>query len=408
MKKRIIAYICSILVLSCTLSGCGDEVETYVMEPYDLSVSYSDTFTSAEACAVQFQNYIRAGYWNLAFSLINMSDDVLLSAEGFNTAENEISELPDDWVLYDVSKTSSGVKLTYGEKISEAYSRGKDGTYIGDVVDYVLSIDIPIVEGASGGYAIGVKDKWVSQDVIALKVPDYCSVRIGGKLLDDTSRDDAGYYLITHFVNGDTLSVELGSAVESKTIVLNRKSSTDNGDTSDDDTTMINSAGQHMGYPAYVVTWETSRITNAEALEFAESAVQKVFTGICNQEDFYTANFINIMGSNANLEAMKPYYIKAQSSYENTARRIYKDLTVVSLTSWDDDTMRRKGVSWCMQDRDTMSIWVDLSYSYVIETIETGEVNVRTGDASGEITLTKENGEWKLLGISDKILKAIV
>lgn len=405
MSKRFIALLCGALIATATLSGCGDKVETYVMQPYAVGVSYSDTFTSPESCAVQFQNYIRAGYWNLAFSLIDMPDDVLLSPEGFNTAEKEISQLPSNWILYNVTKTNTGVKLTYGEKISEAFSKGKDSQYLGDVIDAVVDINIPISTKDSGGYAIGVKDSWVSQDVIALKVPDHCDVRIGGKLLDDASRDDAGYYIITHFVNGDTLSVELGSAVETKTVVLNRKEVAE-GDAVD--YTLVNSAGSHMGYTAYVIDWDTSRTTNEEAIEYASEAIQRVFTAICSQEEFYSASFLNIMGTNANLEAMKPYYVKAQSSYNNTKRRMYRDLTVVDVKSWDEDTMRRKGVSWRMLDRDTMSIWIDLDYSYVIDAIDTDETKVRTGTASGEVQLTKENGEWKLLAISDKILKALV
>lgn len=395
------------------LSGCNkDEIEKTVMTPYDISVPYADTFSSAENVAVQFQNYVRLGYWNLAYSLVDMPDDVLLSAEGFNTAENELSTLDSTMQLYAVTASSNTATLIYYNKVGEAFSKGKDSTYMGDIVeDLPIAIKVPI-SNTGNGYKIGVKDAWVSQDIIALKVPEACSVRIGGKLLDDAARDDDGYYTITHFINGDTLSVDLNSAVEEKTIVLNRKAASDSGkndDTGGDEpSNIVNVSGNHNGYPAYVYEWRTSRITNDEALAYAKEATQMVFTSICMQEDFYSGDFLSVMATDANLEAMKPTYIKAQNTYANTARRIYRDLTVIDITPWDETTQNRKGVYWGMRDRNVMSIYVDVSFSYVAELREDGSETVRTGASSGEITLTKENGEWKLLGISDKILKALV
>lgn len=395
------------------LSGCNkDEIEKTVMTPYDISVPYADTFSSAENVAVQFQNYVRLGYWNLAYSLVDMPDDVLLSAEGFNTAENELSTLDSTMQLYAVTASSNTATLIYYNKVGEAFSKGKDSTYMGDIVeDLPIAIKVPI-SNTGNGYKIGVKDAWVSQDIIALKVPEACSVRIGGKLLDDATRDDDGYYTITHFINGDTLSVDLNSAVEEKTIVLNRKAASDSGKNDDtggaEPSNIVNVSGNHNGYPAYVYEWRTSRITNDEALAYAKEATQMVFTSICMQEDFYSGDFLSVMATDANLEAMKPTYIKAQNTYANTARRIYRDLTVIDITPWDETTQNRKGVYWGMRDRNVMSIYVDVSFSYVAELREDGSETVRTGASSGEITLTKENGEWKLLGISDKILKALV
>lgn len=411
--RKLVAALCCIGLSATLLTGCNkDEIEKTVLTPYDISVPYADTFSSAENVAVQFQNYVRLGYWNLAYSLVDMPDDVLLSAEGFNTAENELSTLDDTMQLYAVSASSSTVTLVYYNKVGEAFSKGKDSTYVGDIVeDLPIAIKMPI-SNSGDGYKIGVKDAWVSQDIITLKVPEACSVRIGGKLLDDTARDDDGYYTITHFINGDTLSVDLNSAVEEKTIVLNRKSASDseNEDTSDnaEPSNVVNMSGNHNGYPAYVYEWRTSRTTNDEALEYAKEATQMVFTSICTQEDFYAGSYLSVMAANANLEAMKPTYIKAQSTYANTSRRIYRDLTVIDLVPWDEKTQNRKGVYWGVRDRNTMSIYVDVSFSYVAELREDGSETVRTGSSSGEITLTKENGEWKLLGISDKILKALV
>lgn len=418
VRLGCIAVLATVLLTSC---GKRDEgyVEPVVVQAVDLSIPYSETFSSPENVAIQFQNYVRGGYWEYAYSLMDVPESVLFNCNDLESAEKDLLDIPSDWILYKVSSTNTSVKLSYGCKIGEAYSKAKKDTpaeYLGEVITDTATLTFPLSTEGSKPNMIGVKEDYLTDMQIALRVPDFCDVRIGGKLLDDTSRDDEGYYIISDFVGADYLTVSLSSDIEEKEIVLNLKatplkneSGRDIASSENDEReyTTETATGYYQGLYAWDYLWDTSRITTDEAMAWVETGIQAVFTSIINGEDYYTGSYQSIMSKNANKEAMKAQYTRVAKNFEEQTHRKYSDLTVVSVTPMDERTMRNRGVGFRVIDRHTMSTWVSVSYTYVVLDKRTGEQSVKTGTVEGEVDLSKDDGEWRLMNISDRLLKGM-
>ena len=412
------AFICSLLMGTIFLGGCGssaeeDEVEPVVVDPVNLSIPYNNTFTSAENVGIQFSNFIRNGRYDYAFDLMDVPQGVLFNRQDLENVEQQISELPENYILAKVSSSDTSVTLTYGEKIGEAFSKAKKDTpseYLGEVITYTYKVKLPISHDGQYANMIGVPSDYLTDDSIYFHAPDFVEVWIGGKQLDDTSRDDNGYYCISDFANGDTLYVKLVSDVESRELNLNIKADlVDEKHPIPDEERDFSTEYPNVMYngeKAWYYTWDTSRITNNEAMEWVPTGVQAVFDSIINNEEFYNASFHKIMSKDANFEALKPNYVRIQNNFQPTKSKSYSDLNVISIDAWDEQTLKRKGISFQMLDKHTMSLWVTLKYSYVVTDIN-GNRSVKTNTVEGEIDVSKDDGEWKLMGISDKIMKGL-
>lgn len=404
MRKRIIyaVVLCSLIL---TLTACGkkEKEENILVQPVNISIPYSETFNSAENVAIQYANYVRSEQWEYAYDLMSVPDNMLFSVNDLKSVETELLEIPEDWVLFDASNG----KLTYGEKVGEAFEPDTDN-YLGDLISTSYTVNLNIVNDGNS-FRVGVNPAFLTSSTIAVKVPDKVQLWVGGKLLDEKARDDKGYYFISDFVNASTLTATIVSDVESKDICLHMtEEETAVAPISTADLVDVYSQTVYNGYAAFDYRWYTSRVTNEDALAWMNNNLQAVFTSISKQEDFYTGSFNSVMSKKANLEELKPLYTKATYSYADTKTKNYKDLTVVSVTPWDETSMSRKGIGFEMLNTTTMSTWVTLEYSYTIDNVTTGTTSVKTGTASGQVCLTKDNDEWKLMSIDDKILKALV
>lgn len=410
LKKRIeVLGLLSLLLLT----GCQkdkDEIEPQVVQPVNYSIPYSDTFSSASNVAIQYSNYIRAGYYDYAYDLINVPDDVLFDRGDLRTVEQSVSSVPTSWILYDVQPKTTYVQLFYGNKIGEAYD--KKDNWLGDIVKETKSVAVPLGTSGSKQYMIGVDESYLSDEIVAVKLPDFVDVWVGDMLLSDKARDDNGYYLISNFVAGDTLTLRVNSDIESREIVLNLSGSADSKeDTTDGYTAYLTKAptGAYAGGKEYNIRWETSRPTNDSAMEYLNNeGLQAIFTSICNQEEFYSGSYLMVMSENANIEALKPMYNKLADNFKATKTRTYTDLTMISAEAYTEDIMKRRGLAFEVIDRHSMRAWVTIKYSYVVTLKETGEQTVKSGTTEGEVGLSKDNGEWKMLYVSDKLLKGMI
>lgn len=407
MKRKILSLFLLCSCLCGCLCGCAsgkEEVESQLVTALNITIPYSNTFDSAENVAIQYSNYIRNGYYDYAYDLMYIPDNVYFSRESLTELEESISAVPKDYILYDIAVSRDYAELMYGKKIGEAFSNETEGSpsaYLGEVITDTMTAVVPLSTEGSQPFMVGVDTAYLSDKEIAFRLPNFCTVSIGGKLLDDRGRDDEGWYKISNFVESPTMTLHISSAVEDKDITLSLAESAENVDYS-----LLYSNVIYENMPGYDYRWETSRLTNNDAMEWVKGGVQAVFDSIMNKEEFYTGSYLSVMSKNANLEKLKPHYTRISKNFLATKTRDYKDLTVISVTPWGDETLKKKGYAFEVLDRTTMRIWVDITYSYVVVPTD-GLETVKTGTISGSIDLSKDDGEWKLLEFSDKMLKGM-
>ena len=403
MRRKV---LCLLLLCTC-LCGCNNTAETVepqVVTALNVTIPYNNTFDSAENVAIQYSNYIREGHYDYAYDLMHIPNDVYFSKDSLAELEASVSAVPSNYILYDLYEGNGYVTLMYGEKTGEAFSHETEGnpsTYMGEVVTNLMEAIVPISTEGDKPFMVGVDTAYLSDRTIAVRLPEYCTVSIGGKVLDDTSRDDNGWYKINNFVESPTMTLHVKSAVEEKDIILCIDPEADYAEYN-----LLYSNVDYEGNLGYDCRWETSRLTNEDAVDWLHTGVQAVFDSIINNEDFYTGSYLSVMSENANLEALKPQYTRIAKNYLPTKTKTFKDLTVISVTPWDEETMRKKGYAFEVLSNTTMRVWVDISYSFVIEDV-TGSETVKTGAITGSIDLSKDNGEWKILEFSDKMLKGM-
>lgn len=409
--NRKIYALLSILMSATILSACGKSettaMEPVVMQPVNFSIPYANTFDSAENVAIQYQNYLRNGYWEYAYDLIDVPKEILFNCADLQGIETDISTLPSNWELVKVGSTGSSVNLTYGEKTGEAFSKGsknEESAYLGDIITNLATITLPLSTSGSKPYMIGVSDKFLSEQSIAVRIPDHADLWIGGKLLDDASRDDNGFYTISDFVGGDLLTIKLGSDIEEKEITLDLTVAPfQEVDITNFDVMIC--TGEYHKLPAWDIRWETSRLTNNEALSYIPEAVQVVFDSIINSEEFYSANFNKVMSKDANLEELKAQYVRLCKDFSGSKTRDYENLTVISVEPMSEEDMKRKNLAFEILDKHTMRTWVTIKYNFEVHDKSTGEVTVKTNVIEGYVDLSKDDGQWRLMGISEKMLK---
>lgn len=380
---------------------------SFITQAYNIEIPLEQTNTSAENVAVQYANYILGRHYEAAYSLVEVPEGTIYTMSNMIASEVDLDALPNDYILIDATAKSDGVTLKYAKKLGEAFKNDETNTYIGESCDTPCNIFVPIVNKGPTHFKIGVRTEKLSSEQIALKVPKGTIVYAGGTLIPDALLDNDGYYTLSNYVVSDTLDLKLISDVETKEVTMDLINSYDDVLTTNSpaELRMLQSNDTHLGLKAWNYRWKTDRETNDEAIAYAKTATQAVFDSIIKQQDYYTADFQSVMSEKANTEAMKVYYMRLCDNFKSTKSKTCSDLKCVVIQAMPEETMHRKDFAFEMLDTHTMLLHVDMNYSYIVTT--EGEDRPRKGSVSGEIKLTKDNGEWKLLCIDDNILKAI-
>ena len=390
------------------LGGCknSDETPIETIVPYSLSGA---TPNEQEKLAIQFAEYIMDKNYSDAYDLMYIPADVYLSKEEFKEVENKISSMGSTYEILTVTSNSTSVTIDYGKKIGESYGKAKKGEqppYLGDSIQGHNKVTIPITTEGTKPIMIGVDNSYITDEVISVHLPAGVEVWLGNKMLDDSSRDNQGYYNITNFVAGEVLELVANSEVEQgKVIRLNLKASV--GETIPDNSSMAPTS-VHNGHNAYDYVWQTDRVTNEEAAGVIKKSFQEIFDSIILREDFNRATFKStVMSDKANMEAIKLAYMRCMETLTPTKNTLYTDLICVDFVPYTEDECRRRQVVFEMTDTNTMVMYGTMRYTYLRYNRSDDSSSIRSGDIAGQVTLTKDDGVWKLVGFDDKMLKNI-
>ena len=409
MKRLLkVLFSCVMLCGIVGLSGCTDKNETPIetIVPYSLSGAVPN---EQEKIAIQFAQYIMDKNYDAAYDLMYVPADVYLNKDEFKQVEKNISTMGNTYEILTVSSNSTSVTIDFGKKIGEAYGKAKKGEqppYLGDSIQGHNKVTIPITTEGIKPIMVGVDSSYITDEVISVHLPAGVEVWLGNKLLDDSSRDNQGYYNITNFVAGEVLELVANSEVEQgKVIRLNLQAKV--GDEIADNSSMAPTS-IHNGHNAYDYVWETDRVTNEEAAGVVKKSFQAIFDSIILREDFNRATFKStVMSDKANMEAIKLAYMKCMETLTPTKNTLYTDLICVDFVPYTADECRRRQVVFEMTDTNTMIMYGTMEFTYLRYNRNDDSSSIRSGEISGQVTLTKDDGVWKLVGFDDKMLKNI-
>lgn len=405
--KNVNIVLAGVLVCALALCGCNkDEVPIEVIMPVDIE---NTAFEPAEKVAVNYAEYLKAGDYQNAYNIMYIPDDYYINEQEFESVESKISDMPDSYELINVSSSGDIVTLEYGKKIGESYGKKKKGAeapYLGDKIQGRESFKLEVTQEGIQPNMVVVDDDLLTDETISVKLPGGVSVWLGGKLLDDTTRDNDGYYNISHFVDTDILTLKADCDVEQgKIINLNLKAEI--GEEIVDNASLAPTS-VHNGNNAWDYVWETDRITNEEAAEWISGGFQTIFNSVIMREDFMRATFRDeVMSEKSNLETIKVGYMKCLDTFAPTKSTLYTDLTCVEFVPYTAEERQKRGVVFEMLDNKTMRLYGVLKYSYIKYNYNTDDTSVRSGEVKGQVTLTKDEGEWKFLSFDEKFLRGV-
>lgn len=397
-------------ILSCAfLCGCqkGDEIPIETVMPFDF---INTTLSAEEQIAVEYVNSIIDGDYASAFEKVYVPDDCFITVEQFEEVEDKVSELYSNAVILDIDSTSKSVSIEFGNKICEDFGKAKKGEeapYLGDSIQGRTTLDFEISNEGVNPYMITLDKDFVTSEVYYLSIPDGCDLWLGGKLLNDAERDNDGYYKLTNFVDVEVLNLTADCDVEQgKTINLNLGAEV--GEIIVDNASLA-PTNTHNGCKAWQYVWETDRVTNDEAAAWIKDGFQEIFNSIILREDFNRNTFEDVvMSEKANLEQIKVGYMKCMDTFTPTKSVVYMDLMCVDFIPLTVDERERKQVVFEVIDRNTMTMQGTLKYSYIKYNYASDDSSIRSGEVRGNITLTKDDGEWKFLSFDEKFLRSVV
>lgn len=397
-------------VLCLTLGACskGETVEQEVVQAYPTNIALSDIQQSAANVAVQYANYMRNGYYDAAFDLVYLTAETYYTKDDM-VAVDTVAGIGSKYILTDVSATDTAAILTYREKVGEAFTKEKKNAhseYLGEICTTEKKVVVPI-EVVDGTYYIGVSEDFMSQEQIALKVPDGCDVWFGDTLLNPDNRDDNGYYILSNFIAGDFKNVRLTSAIEDRELLLVLNDDADLGEKYANIIVVNADAKAYDGLRSYTYEWQVSRETVNSAVNYSKEVLQILFDDIINGTEYVNSMTAREIAITGNAEQIKPDYLKMLNYYVDTNTKAFSDLTCVDVSIPDEDTMRRRNYVNKLIDRNTMQLRIDVDYSYLSTSLLTNTTTPKTGTVSGYIYLSKENGKWKLSEIDSSLLKNV-
>ena len=114
-----------------------------------------------------------------------------------------------------------------------------------------------------------------------------------------------------------------------------------------------------------------------------------------------------VMSDKANLETIKVGYMKCLDMFSPSKSTLYTDLTCVEFIPYTPEERKKREVVFEMIDEKTMTIYGVMKYSYIKYNFETDDSTVRSGELKGQVTLTKDEGEWKFLSFDERFLKGV-
>ena len=415
-RKHKNAVVCTILCVCCLCTACGKKAQEKpieVVQAYDYGIALPEVHKSAENVAVQYANYLREGWYDAAFSLISLPDNAYYTKEDMLSVESSLTDLRENYILYSVKQSGNTVKLTYGNKIGEAYSKVKRNTpaeYLGEAIQGTLTVDVPVVQLSDGAYAVDVREAYFTDEQIALHVPDGVSVWFGGTLLDATQRDSDGCYILSDFIASGVTHVKLTSAVEENEIVLVLDADSDEVKemSAVDNELVYPEAELYKGIRRWNYKWIAGRETQASALEYTKAVLQNLYTAAETQTDFYDSTVSSQFIDAATAESVKAPYMQLSNAFVDTKTKDYRDLTCISVNLAPDDFMQKKGYTNEIINGGILRLYVETEYSYVTYSVTADSTTPHTGTSKGYVYLTRNtDGEWRLAGFDTSVLKTV-
>lgn len=407
------ALLCAATIAMTACDNKQSEIEETVVQAYDFGIPLTEVNESAVNVATQYAGYLREGYYDAAYALIEMPANTYYTKADMQNVESDLVNMTADYILISASKSGTNVKLTYGRKVGEAYSRAKTDVpaeYLGEVIKETKVITVPVVQTANGKFAVDVRKASFTDEQIALHVPDGVSVWFGGVLLDSTQRDDAGCYILSDFIANGIAHVELKSAIETRDIVLIL-------DESSVEAESLSAANNTLVYPEeelyngirrWTYNWTATRETQTSAVQYAKEVLQELYNAAENQADFYGTSVKELFIDSAAAENVKAMYMQLRNAFTDTKSKDYKELTCVDVHLADDDYMKKRGYSNEIIDGDILGIYVETEYSYVTYSVTTETNTPHTGTSKGYIYMTKTaDGTWRLCNLDASVLKTV-
>lgn len=414
--KMSIALLALLCTATMTLSACGSktqEVEETVVQAYDFGIPLSAVHETGVNVATQYAGYLRAGYYDAAYALIEVPANTYYTKTDMLSVETDLLNLTDDYILVSAVKSGNNVKLTYGRKIGEAFSKAKKETpaeYIGEVIKETKVINIPTVQTVNGGFAIDVRESSFTEEQIALHVPDGVTVWFGGVLLDPVQRDDGGCYILSDFIDVGIAHVKLVSDVEARDIVLVLDVESNDAESlsAADNVLVYPDAEMYNGIRRWTYNWVATRETQTAAVQYIKRVLQELYSLAENQVDFYDASVQNLFIDTETAENVKAMYMQLCNAFIDTKSKDYKELTCVDVSLADDTFMQKKGYSNEVVDGNLLRVYVNTEYSYVTYSMTADANTPHTGTSKGYVYITKNtDGEWRLCNLDNSVLKTV-
>lgn len=416
MHKLSITLTALLCAATMSLTACGNkqqEVEETVVQAYDFGIPLTEVHESAVNVATQYAGYLREGYYDAAYALVELPANTYYTKADMQSVESDLINMSADYILVSAAKSGTNVKLTYGRKVGEAYSHAKKDTpaeYLGEIIKETKVITVPTVQTANGGFAVDVRESSFTDEQIALHVPDGVSVWFGGVLLDPVQRDDDGCYILSDFIASGVAHVTLKSAIETRDIVLILDESSAEAEelSAANNTLVYPDEERYNGIRRWNYNWTATRETQTSAVQYAKQVLQELYSAAENQADFYDTQVKNLFIDSAAAENVKAMYMQLCNAFTDSKSKDYKELTCVDVHLADDEYMQKRGYTNEIIDGDILRIYVETEYSYVTYSVTADSNTPHTGTSKGYIYMTKNvDGVWRLCNLDTSVLKTV-